>query len=166
MALLPAIGLVAFMILLSSASAKIGNSLDPSTYSNVEEFKPIHLSFEMSVNFDTSSVEGVVTHTLESLNSESTVVYMDVWEGLQVTEAEFLVENVADCPMNMTTIPFNVSTPNPNIGSALSLELPCAIPEGNQFFLKLAYVTDEDNLAISWMTPEQTSSQTLPFMYR
>jgi leukotriene-A4 hydrolase len=152
-------------LLTSTSSAAIGSSLDPSSYSNVEEFRPDHLSFNMFVNFADSSVDGIVTHTMEVLNSESTMVYMDVWGGLTVKTAEFMAMNATDCPSNFTELPFEITEPNPNIGSALSLELPCTMPIGTEFFLKFSYITDADNYAMSWMTPEQTGGKVLPFMY-
>jgi len=143
-----------------------GSSLDPSSYSNVEQFQPQHLSFQLEVDFDQSSVVGTVTHTLTSLDKDAVMVYMDVWDGLSVETAEFWTATaVESCPSNTTTVPFEVSTPNPNIGNALDVELPCSLPAGSVFYLRFSYITNPDNWAMSWLTPSQTAGQVLPYMY-
>jgi len=169
----------------------IGSNLDPSSYSNVEEFKPSHLSFDMEVNFDTNQVDGTVTHTLTALTDEADTVYMDVWDAVQVYTAEYMVLSMMDmgnvttmnstltnstlinstmpvddeCPTNWIMVSFEISTPNPNIGDALAVALPCTMSAGTQFYLKLKYSTIQDNTAISWMTPAQTAGKVYPYMY-
>jgi leukotriene-A4 hydrolase len=168
---------------------EIGSSLDPSSYSNVDEFEPTHLSFEMEVNFDTSQIDGVVTHSLTAVKDDSELLYMDVWDAVTVNTAEYMLVSVSMgmgngtmmnetmvngtiledatsmCPTNWTTVPFEISTPNANIGNALAVTLPCTMPAGTMFLVRFTYVTQPDNLAISWMTPEQTAGKVFPYMY-
>ena len=150
--------------ILTKVQGDIGSSLDPSSYSNVEQFQPKHLSFNLQVIFESSAVNGTVTHTMEALDADASTVYLDVWDGLEVLSAEFMA-NATDCPSNFTMVPFDVTTPNPNIGNALSVELPCTMEPGTEFFLKFAYLTNPDNTAMSWLTPEQTAGKVLPYMY-
>ena len=143
-----------------------GSSLDPSSYSNVEQFAPEHLSFYLEVDFDQSSIIGTITHTLTSLDGNSSTVWMDVWDGLTVETAEFWATNETEgCPSNWTNASFEVTTPNPNIGNALAINLPCTLPTGTEFNLRFNYVTNPDNCAMSWLTPAQTAGKVLPYMY-
>jgi len=157
-----------------------GSSQDPSSYSNVDHFRPVHLSFDMTVLFDSSAVDGVVTHSMQVLdNAKEDTVWMDVWDGLTVNKVEFLFDmdgvvpsaterNAGDetlCPLDMTELEFEVSTPNPNIGNALAIKLPCVMNMGDTFLLRMEYLTNENNYAMSWMTPSQTAGGEMPYMY-
>ena len=173
-----------------SHSYTYGSSLDPSSYANVDQFIPEHLSFYLEIDFDRSAVIGTVTHTLQTRrmdtvsvdDDDEAVVYMDVWDGLTVETAEFMAEtnitttttttttNTTDttsgsCPTNWTVVPFEISTPNPNIGNALGIQLPCTPAAGTTFYLRFNYVTNPNNWAMSWLTPEQTAGKVMPYMY-
>jgi hypothetical protein len=142
-----------------------GSSLDPSSYSNVEQFAPSHMSFELAVDFNRSSVIGNATHTLTSLEDTATIVFMDVRDGLTVNTSEFWTDAGGDCPANWTNVLFNISTPNPNIGNALDIILPCTVPVNTTFFLRFSYETIPGNSALDWLTPAQTAGKDLPYVY-
>jgi leukotriene-A4 hydrolase len=163
----PFLGSACVVLLLVGGVRGQGSSLDPSSYSNVEEFVPKHLSFNMEIDFEQSVVSGTVTHTMEALTNDMTTVYMDVWDGLTVKSAEFAVDEASrsSCPTNFMVMSFAITTPNPNIGNALAVELPCSVPSGTIFYLKFAYETTPDTTALSWLTPEQTAGKQLPYMY-
>jgi leukotriene-A4 hydrolase len=142
-----------------------GSRLDPSSYSNVDQFAPRHMSFELLVDFNRSSVIGNVTHTFTSRNGTATTVFLDVWDGLAVETSQFWTNSGGDCPTNWTDVSFNISTPNPNIGNALDVFLPCAVPQNATFFLRFSYRTTRASTALTWLTPAQTAGKTLPYMY-
>jgi leukotriene-A4 hydrolase len=142
----------------------IGSTQDQSSYSNVDQFAPSHISFNFSVNFEDSSTAGTTTQTFNVLQANVTTVYLDVWDGLEVSMAEFMTLEV-DGYANFTEVPFEITTPNPNIGNALAVTLPVEMPMGTEFFLRFTYRTNADTTAMSWMTPEQTAGKKLPFMY-
>jgi leukotriene-A4 hydrolase len=123
------------------------------------------MSFELVVDFNRSSVIGNVTHTLTSLDGTATTVFMDVRDGLMVNTSEFWSDAGGDCPANWTNVLFNISTPNPNIGNALDIILPCAVPVNTTFFLRFSYETIPGNSALDWLTPAQTAGKDLPYVY-
>jgi leukotriene-A4 hydrolase len=141
-----------------------GSSKDPSSYANVDQFSPSHISFDLEVSFEDSSTAGTITHTMEALEANVTTVYLDVWDGLEVFTAEFRTDQV-DGFAEFAVVTFEITTPNPNIGNALGITLPIEMAAGTEFFLRLAYRTNADNTALSWMTPSQTAGKVLPFMY-
>ena len=164
--LIAVVVLIPLVVAQENALAPRGSSLDPSSYSNVEQFNPKHLSFKMIVDFNSSTVFGNVTHEIESLDGAATTVYMDVWDSVVVKKAQFFTSSTIEgCPSNITGVTFNISTPNMNIGNALDIELPCSIPVGEVFYLEFEYETTKDSLALSWLTPLQTGGKELPYMY-
>jgi hypothetical protein len=56
----------------------MGSSKDPSSYANVDQFAPSHISFDVEVSFDDSSTSGTITHTMEALEADVTTIYLDV----------------------------------------------------------------------------------------
>jgi len=156
-------------------AAAYGSSLDSTSYSNVEEFVPQHLSFALGIDFESSSVTGTVTHTFRSLTNGSSILYMDVRGGLSITgEPLFWTDDILDVDgcralsvgrTAASSVPYEISEPNPNHGKALAVTLPCAVPAGTQFYLAFDYATNPDNEAFNWLTPEQTAGKELPYMY-
>jgi leukotriene-A4 hydrolase len=142
----------------------LGSSKDPSSYANVGQFAPSHISFDLEVNFEDTSTSGTITHTMQALESNVTTVYLDVWDGLEVFTTEFRTDQVEGFA-NFAVVSFNITTPNPNIGNALGITLPVEMAAGTEFFLRLAYRTTAATTALSWMTPSQTARKELPFMY-
>lgn len=150
--------------LVRAADGVFGSSKDPSSYSNIDQFFPKHLSFDFAVNFIDSSTSGSVTHTMGVLESNVTTVFLDVWDGLLVIDAEFMTEEVEGFG-DFAAVAFNISTPNPSIGNALAVTLPTGMENGTEFFLRFRYMTTVDSSALSWMTPSQTAGKVLPYMY-
>jgi leukotriene-A4 hydrolase len=145
---------------IEGAAGIIGSSKDPSSYSNVDQFMPSHMSFDIAISFDDSSISGTVTHTLIVLESNVTTVYLDVWDGLTLSMAE--VKTGDD---DFVEVPFDITTPNVNIGNALAVTLPDELMNGTELFLRFTYATTVDSYAVSWMTPAQTAGKKLPFLY-
>jgi leukotriene-A4 hydrolase len=147
-----------------AADGVLGSSKDPSSYANVDQFAPSHISFDLEVSFEDTSTSGTITHTMEALEANVTTVYLDVWDGLEVFTAEFRTDQVEGFA-DFAVVSFEITTPNPNIGNALGITLPVEMAAGTEFFLRLAYRTNADTTALSWMTPSQTAGKVHPFMY-
>jgi hypothetical protein len=105
----------------AAVEGTLGSTQDPSSYSNVDQFQPTHLSFDFAVRFEDSSTYGTVTHTITVLEANVMTVYLDVWDGLTVSNAEFSTNPDVE---GFVDVPFEISTPNPNIGNALKVTLP------------------------------------------
>jgi aminopeptidase N len=144
------------------ASMAWGSSQDPSSYSNVDAFAPSHIFFDFAVDFDESATVGTITHTLSVLEAgvNTTTVYFDVWDAVQVDLAEFSLGGG-----DFESVDFEITTPNPNIGNALAVMLPMSMMAGDEFYIRFAYKSLPGTTALSWLTPEQTAGKTLPFVY-
>jgi leukotriene-A4 hydrolase len=140
-----------------------GSSQDPSSYSNVDAFAPSHISFDFVVDFNQSATIGTITHTITVLPGgvDVDVVYFDVWDAVQVDSAEYSPSLGGP----FEEVPFDITTPNPNIGNALAVMLNQTMDEGTVFYIRFAYMSLPETTALSWLTPEQTASKILPFVY-
>ena len=143
-----------------------GSSQDPSSYSNVDSFAPSHISFDFAVDFEESATIGTITHALSVLEAgvDTTIVYFDVWDAVQVDLAEFSLDGG-----EFATVEFEISTPNPNIGNAVAVMLPESFAQakmaGDEFYIRFTYKSLPETTALSWLTPEQTAGKKLPFVY-
>lgn len=60
---------------------------------------------------------------------------------------------------------FDLSKRHKSLGSALTVQLPKALKEGNKCELKIEYGTTDSCTALGWLTAEQTDSGKYPFLY-
>ena len=73
--------------MLSIAFARMGNSIDSSTYANIEEVRTEALDLQLRVNFDDKTFEGFAEHDLEILVNGTQIVYFDV-VGMDISAIE------------------------------------------------------------------------------
>jgi len=137
-----------------------GNSQDPSSASNLDVFKPLHIYMDYMVDFQTSTTSGTITHTITVVEPNVTTLYMDVWDAVKVSKAEFKTDSI-----DFVDVDYDISTPNPNTGMALGISLPVEMPVGTIFYVRLTYVSLPESKSLDWMTPEQTAGGKLPFVY-
>lgn len=54
---------------------------------------------------------------------------------------------------------------NQNLGNAIYIYLPEAVSEGDEFKVIVVYETNENSMAINWLTPSQTAGKKLPYLF-
>jgi hypothetical protein len=69
--------LIILYSVLSIAFARIGNSIDSSTYGNIEEVRTKALDLQLKVNFDDKTFAGFAEHELEIKKNGTQGVYFD-----------------------------------------------------------------------------------------
>ena len=47
-----------------TSTSTIGNSIDSSTYGNIDEIRTQHLALDLEINFDNKTFKGTATHTM------------------------------------------------------------------------------------------------------
>lgn len=144
--------------------------------SNLDDFMPSHLEMDYLVDFDTSTTVGTITHTLTALKDDITTVYMDMWDAVEVSKAEFWAFDIVNMTDPLTAVErqaltgepmeakFEISIPNPDTGKALGITVP-SMPAGTMFYIRLTYKSLPDSLSLSWLTPAQTAGKEKPFVY-
>jgi len=138
------------LALLSAYAQAIGNTIDPSTYANIEDAKTTHVDLDIEVDFDSQVFIGKVVHTMKTEVPNVKSIFFDA-EGLTVSQAEFITVH-GGCQI-WQNVAYVVSRPNDNLGDAIEVMLPHDAPPGLEFRVRLTYVTNNKTTAISWLKP-------------
>ena len=136
----------------------MGNSIDSSTYGNIEEVRTRHLELDLMVDFDTKTFSGNATHHLEVVSDNVQYAWFDT-VGIDLHNVTAPVDDT------YMQLHFNVSTPNDKLGQAVRVELPDVSMKGTLYNITFHYTTNDKSTAVSWMTAAQTHDKTMPYLY-
>jgi len=148
---------------LSIAFARMGNSIDSSTYANIEEVRTEALDLQLKVNFDDKTFEGFAEHDLEILVNGTTIVYFDV-VGMDITDIEQYGQKNTSYGVHWPLKSEKVLT-NPKLGYSLAVHLHHPGYIGDKIYVKISYKTNNESTAVSWLTKEQTHDKTMTYLY-
>lgn len=132
---------------------------DISSLSNINEVRTLHYHLDLSLDFDAQIVSGTNTLTLSSLIPNLTEVHLDV-RNLSILEVideatgrnlQFRIENN----------PFG----DESIGDQLRVFLRRTPELFRPFKISIRYKTTPTATALNWLTKEQTSSKTQPYLF-
>jgi len=112
----------------------------------------------VTVNFDTKKMYGYVDLTMKAKQDASEVI-LD-YQGLDLVSAHYMSEG-----STTWTDAFYDTYASPFLGSAMRIYLTDKAPAGSTLLVRVYYSTNDDAIAINWLNPEQTSSQTLSYMF-
>ncbi|KRC56615.1 MULTISPECIES: M1 family metallopeptidase [unclassified Nocardioides] len=121
---------------------------DPHSRSRPNEVVVRHLGLDLDVDFATRTVSGSATLDLEHLAADATRLVLDTW---QLDIASVKGADGAD-------LPFELGTPDPVLGSALTIEVGAADR------VVVHYATSPEARAMQWLEPQQTASGK-PFLF-
>jgi leukotriene-A4 hydrolase len=141
----------------------MGNSIDSSTYANIQEIRTEKLHMNLTVNFADESFTGYAVHELEALQDGVQGVYFDV-VGMDISSVK-----QSDSPTpgagNETTPTMNLTTPNTKLGQALGVQLASPTVKGQTYYIYIYYKTNNQTTSISWLKPAQTFGKKMPYLY-
>jgi aminopeptidase N len=123
---------------------------DPHSYGNSDDVYPSHLTLELTLDFTPRRIDGRCDLTLAWLRPDATHVDLDT-RDLTITA----VTDGAGQPLH-----YELGFPHPFMGSRLRVHLP-----ERQETVRVVYHTHPDAAALQWLTPAQTTSQRLPFLF-
>ncbi len=123
---------------------------DLHTLSNYNEVASKHIDLDLAVNFDTKTVSGKVTHTIEHINPNAEKFIVDT-KHLDIQKVVLDGEK---------EIPFELGKYDELLGTPLIIPI-------NKYTKKVSiyYSTTDKTEALDWLNPEQTADKTSPFMY-
>ena len=153
--------LLSLSCLLASTGAMY-NSKDPSTYANIDQVVTDHIKLDFTVDFDAKVFDGHVILSMRTVDSGVRSVFLDS-VGMEIARVEYQSRHRGRGVWS--TVDYNITTPNPNLGNALEVHLPRSLEVGSEFYLRLYYTTNENSTAISWLTPAQTAGKKLPYLF-
>ena len=91
----------------------LSNSIDSSTYANLDEVVPLHISLDFAVDFERQVFDGKVTHTFQTIKEDLSNVYLDA-VGLDISQVDFKKLDEGEEMWTFST--FEVATPNDKLG--------------------------------------------------
>lgn len=123
--------------------------IDEHTLSNYNEVASKHIDLDLEVNFETKSISGIVTHTIENKTNANKIIF----------DSKYL--NIEKIILNGSEIAtYNLAPLDELLGSALEVN----ITEDTKT-VAIYYSTTEKTEALDWLVPSQTANKTSPFMY-
>ena len=145
---------VAIVISLLSASAVLlltKNILSPSdaledasTYANINEIQTEHFHMDIAINFNRSRIEGKQHLYMMTKRYGVNSVTLDI-RGLDI----YRVSNEKG-----ENLSWKILTPNPNIGSALVIDIPRVWGKDKRVEIIVEYATNSHSTALTWLKPE------------
>lgn len=80
-------------------------------------------------------------------------------QGVEIKDVN-LVDNGT-----LTSLSFDKSTPDQDIGSSLEIALPEAYDAGKEFTIRVNYTTGKDSKALNWVEANEQNGQDYPLMF-
>jgi len=131
---------------------------DPTSLCNAMDVRVEHTNMNITVNFDSKTIEGYVTLRARVLKDNSKCLVLDT-RNLKIKKVtDEKGENELKYEM--------IGTYSEVFGQALSVSLPIENAKKDDVVsICVFYVTDPQASAIQWLPPEQTAGKKLPFMF-
>lgn len=121
---------------------------DPHSFAKPDQARVTHLELELTVRFESRTLEGIATWTLERKDDASTLV-------LDTRDLEILSVESAG-----RAVPFRLSEAVPIFGSKMEITLPA-----NAEKVRIRYKTRPDATGLQWVRPEGTAGKKEPFLF-
>lgn len=78
--------------LTQAKSNQFNNSMDPSTYANIDDIRTTHLNLDIFVDFDNKSFIGNVTHDMTCIKNTSNAVFD--YQGIVPIDAHYCYNGI------------------------------------------------------------------------
>ena len=129
---------------------------DPNSHALPEEAKVNHMDLKWTVDFENQRIKGSIILSVQKVDPSASVLTLDA--------RHLDIQQVKDDKTGQE-LEFSLSEENkgtPFHGSKLQVQLPST---ENESKIKVAYSTTEGCTAFDWLTPEQTSGKSQPYMF-
>jgi len=123
-------------------------TVDHHTYAQPEEAVITHLDWIAKIDFDNKKIEATAEYDIRTTEAAEKVI-------LDINDLD--IQAVEDQDGN--TLAFEIGEDNPILGSPLTIKL------NNTSKIKITYSTSPDAEALQWLNPQQTSAETMPFLF-
>ncbi len=124
---------------------------DIHTYANVDQVQTSHLSLDLKLDFDKKVIDGTCTATLVYADKKATHVDLDT-EGLTIKSI-----TTADGK----ALKYDKKREQDWMGDRLRIHFDGNQPEK----IVIKYLTSPGAEAVQWLSPEQTTSKKMPFLF-
>ncbi|MDX1408378.1 MAG: M1 family aminopeptidase/hydrolase [Saprospiraceae bacterium] len=121
---------------------------DDHSFSRPDEARTVHLSLDLTLDFEDQVVSGVARHTISTKNADTFIVDIRDLEIDKVTTGAG--EEVA----------FSLTAPRPYLGRGLKIPIDRATR-----VVSIHYRTSRNAAALGWLDPIQTAENSMPFVF-
>lgn len=126
------------------------NNRDYHSFANVDEIRVKHLALDLDVDFAAKQLTGVAELTLDYIDTSCRHLWLDL--------RDLTILKVQDDKGDALT--FSIDKHDPILGERLNISLLSQTASVN-----LYYQTSPNAQGLQWLTPEQTSGKSLPFLF-
>lgn len=132
------------------------SKVDPNSFSESEKIITKHVDLDWDVDFTKKVIKGSATYKFKILKDDLTTILLDV-SGINISDVSILASG------NEIPINFMISDEVKNIGSKLTLDLPC--DSSGELTVRINYETSPEAAALQWLTAEQTLGKKHPYLF-
>jgi len=126
---------------------------DEHSYAEPQKVAIADLALDIAVDFDTKTIGGTATYTLDWKDQAATQLVLDT-RDLTISKVEGEADN-AWAPLK-----YALAAKDPVLGSKLTIETPARNAK-----VKVTYTSSPEASGLQWLTPEMTEGKQLPFMF-
>jgi leukotriene-A4 hydrolase len=131
-----------------SGITKDARGVKNHSFSNYEEVVPKHLNWKANINFDKKIIEATATwHFTNKANAKK--IILDV-ANLKIQEVQ----------VGGLKTKFEISKADSVLGSSLTFPIGTS-----DSIVTILYTTTAASAALQWLTPQQTASKTMPYLF-
>jgi leukotriene-A4 hydrolase len=123
--------------------------VDHHSYAQPEEAVITHLNWLANIDFDTNTINASAEYDINTSNAAEKII-------LDINNLDIIA--VEDQSGNELT--FAVGEEKPFLGSPLIIQI-----KENTAKIKISYSTSPEAEALQWLSPQQTSAETMPFLF-
>jgi aminopeptidase N len=128
--------------------------VDEHSYAEPDKVAIDDLQLDLNVDFDTKTLAGTATYTLEWKNKAATALLLDT-RDLTIEKVEG-----ADAAGAWTPLNFKLAAADAVLGSKLSIDAPKRNEQ-----IRVTYKTSPKASGLQWLEPSMTEGKQLPFMF-
>ena len=141
----------------AAALAPAGAAQDHHSYANAAEARVTHVALDLDADFGQRILKGTATLTVLRSADDVRELVLDT-RGLDIQDVR-----VARSDGEWTQTYYRLATPDPNLGAALSVDLPVNRPAPLE--VRIRYRTSPGASGLQWLTPAQTAGKRHPFLF-
>lgn len=122
---------------------------DHHTYAQPDEAIITHLTWDADIDFNTSTIEAIAEYNIKTSEGAEKII-LDI-NGIKIISVQ---DETGEA------LKYDIGDEEEFLGSPLTIRI-----KENTSKINIAYTTSPDAEALQWLSPQQTSAETMPFLF-